>query len=524
MASQLNDPSSRSAARAGGRQGIDEPVEFRRYLDALRRGRWLILILALSGALAAYGLSTLAPNRYKSTATIVKRVPTGPTDTVNVDSITRELNTIVKLLVTTDVLDRAAKRIGGGATARSLSKDVESKVDPDANLISITATRDSPKGAARTANAVARTFVAVQAAVTRQQYALARRGLLDQLARIRSSDPGAAQQEQAIRQRLSDIGVSLAAAGTDLRVAQLAGVPEHRTSPRPLRNAVIALFLGLFIGVLITLGRDQLVPRVSDGRELGRLVDLPVLASVPYVRRRFRRQPALSPAEYESYQTLGASLRFSLPAEEGPHVIVVTSGLHAEGKTTVTARLGGALARAGHRTLIVSADLRWPTLHAVMGVDEQPGLTELIGEIGAARTAPKRSRLVESAIVSLERGQRRGDLDMLPSGRKPTDPASELGSDGFGLVTDQLRASNYTYILIDAPPLLGIADTRTLALHASSILFVARLDRVTLETVIDSRDVLDRLDAPAIGCVIIGARSEASPYYMGLRTPAVEDD
>ena len=82
---------------------------------------------------------------------------------------------------------------------------------------------------------------------------------------------------------------------------------------------------------------------------------------------------------------------------------------------------------------------------------------------------------------------------------------------------------DYRYVLVDAPPLLGIADTRALARCADSLLFVARLDRITLDTVIDARDVLDRLELPAIGCVPIGTRSEASPYYMGLRTPALED-
>ncbi len=82
---------------------------------------------------------------------------------------------------------------------------------------------------------------------------------------------------------------------------------------------------------------------------------------------------------------------------------------------------------------------------------------------------------------------------------------------------------DYRYIVVDAPPLLGIADTRALARLSTALLFVARLDRITLDTVIDARDVLDRLEIPTIGCVPIGTRAEASPYYMGLRTPALED-
>jgi succinoglycan biosynthesis transport protein ExoP len=474
------------------RQGIDEPVEVRRYIDALRRGRWLILTLALTAALVAFILSSLAPDRFTATSIIVKRVTSASSDTVDVDSLARELATIGQLLVTTDVLGRAADKVGDGETATSLSKTVKASVNPDANLISVsaTATKD-PKKAATIANAVA--------------------------------DPAAQQQQQAIRQRLSDLGVAQAAAGIDLSVAQRAGIPKQRTSPKPLRNSIIALFLGLFIGVLVALGRDLLVPRVSGARELSRLLDLPMLAAIPYVRRRLgRRRGILTGAEYESYQTLGASIRFSLPAEEGPHVLLITSGLHAEGKSTVTSRLGRALAQAGHPTLMISADLRWPTLHEIMGVSEEPGLTELLVEGGERPRGRALQRMLNAAIVPLEQG-RRGDLDVLPSGVKPNDPARLLAGDGLEVVLTAIKAMDYRYVLIDAPPLLGIADTRALARVCTSLLYVARLDRITLDTVIDARDVLDRLDINTVGCVPVGTRSEASPYYMGLRTPALED-
>jgi capsular exopolysaccharide synthesis family protein len=525
MEARLNDPATMPGRSTSGgrRQGSDEPVEVRRYVDAVRRGRWLILTLAVSAALVAFLLSSLAPDRFTSTAIIVKRVTSATTDTASDETLSRELATIGKLLVTTDVLSRAADKVGGGETATSLSRDVKATVNPDANLIDVTATaKEDPEKAAAIANAVADTFVQEQTDVARQQYAEARQGLLQQLRAINHNDPAASQQEAAIRQRLSDLGVAQAAAGIDLTVAQRAGVPKSRTSPKPKRNAVIALFLGLFIGVLIALARDQLVPRVSGARELSRLLDLPMLAAIPYVRRRLLRRNVLTGAEYESYQTLGASVRFSLPAEEGPHVVLITSGLHAEGKSTVTARLGRALAQAGHPTLLISADLRWPTLHEIMDVPEEPGLTELLVEATERPRGRALQRMLNAAIVPLEQG-RRGDLDVLPSGSKPSDPARLLAGDALDTVMDAIKGMDYRYVLIDAPPLLGIADTRALARTCTSLLFVARLDRITLDTVIDARDVLDRLELPAIGCVPIGTRSEASPYYMGLRTPALED-
>src|SRR6201999_2638210 len=103
--------------------------------------------------------------------------------------------------------------------------------------------------------------------------------------------------------------------------------------PRPLRNTALGIVLGLFIGILVAIGRDQLVPRVGGGRELSRLLEGPVLVSIPYVRKgRARRSRALTGIEYETYQTLATSIRFALTPSEGPHVILITSALHAEGK------------------------------------------------------------------------------------------------------------------------------------------------------------------------------------------------
>ena len=102
-------PASRPLRRSGG----EDSVEARRYLDALRRRIWLIVLLGLTAAATAVAISSWMPDRYKATASIVKQVTTGPYESVNVDALTRELSTIEQLLLTSDVLDRAAKHVEG---------------------------------------------------------------------------------------------------------------------------------------------------------------------------------------------------------------------------------------------------------------------------------------------------------------------------------------------------------------------------------------------------------------------------
>jgi Mrp family chromosome partitioning ATPase len=112
---------------------------------------------------------------------------------------------------------------------------------------------------------------------------------------------------------------------------------------------------------------------------------------------------------------------------------------------------------------------------------------------------------------------------VLPSGRKPDDPGELLATSSLDAVFAAIADLEYPYVLIDAPPLLGIADTQALARQANAVLYVARLDRITLDNVVDAQEVLDRLGRPQVGMVVIGTRSEVSPYYVSSRVPALDD-
>jgi Mrp family chromosome partitioning ATPase len=232
----------------------------------------------------------------------------------------------------------------------------------------------------------------------------------------------------------------------------------------------------------------------------------------------------LSGAEYEAYQSLGASVRFALPPADEPRLVLVTSALHAEGKSTVTAQLGRALAQAGHRTLILSADLRWPTQHELLQTPSEPGLGDLLlhFEDGARRTSV--NRLVREAIVPASQQPRRGSLDVLPAGKKLDDPGRLLAGAGMEAVFNALMELDYAYVLVDSAPLLGIVDTQALARRVQDIVFVARLDRLSLDAVFDVRDTLERFEVDSLGLVVVGGRGEASPYYLPAARPTAAVD
>jgi capsular exopolysaccharide synthesis family protein len=301
--------------------------------------------------------------------------------------------------------------------------------------------------------------------------------------------------------------VSAAGSGSELSLAEAAQPPSAAFSPRPIRNAVFALFAALFIAALVVLARAQLKPRVSGSRELSRLLELPVLAEVPYVRRPMGHRPqTLSSAEYEAYQTLQASLRRRLPATR-QRTVLVTSALHGEGKTEVTAALGLVLSQAMHRTWLVSADMRWPKLHELFDVDQTPGLSEVL--VGARNGG-------SSDIFQLSAARTgSGLLHVLASGRTPPDPAQLLASDALDGFFEEIKESEYDYVLLDGPPLLGLVDSQVLAQRVDGVLIVCRPDRHTPETALALRELLERLEVEPLGVVTVGTRASSHSYLPG---------
>ena len=516
-----------SGPSTGRREPVgEERVEVRRYLDALSRSRWTIVSVVglMTGIVVA--VSLLLPDSYRATTRLVLEQTTSPFGETDEQSTQRRLATTETLLTSQQVLDTAARRVPGAEDGDDIAGKVTSSVEDDANIINISGSDEDPDIAARIANAVAGAFLAEREEVERERLAQARQQLEDEIIALQGA-PNAAVQIGAIRERISELAVGEASAGADLTVAERAEPPSEPASPRPVRNGVLAFFGSLFLAILIVLGRDQLTPRVSGPRELGRLLDLPVLIGVPYVGGRRGRRRVLSGVELEAYQTLRSSIELTMSSDRRQHQILMTGALHAEGKTTATARLGRAMAQAGHRVLLVSADLRVPKLHAMFNLPLGVGLADILAVLDwDAQTFDDDllTRATHEVIGPVEGTPRRGELHVITSGTKAKDPGRLVAGPAMKTFLEHVRGIDYDYVLIDAPPLLGIADSQALARYVDDVLLVNRLDRLTLEHVDELRDVIDRLHLRPLGIVVIGARGEISPYYMQRRPGLFAED
>ncbi len=372
---------------------------------------------------------------------------------------------------------------------------------------------------------MADTFLSLQQEQAREKLLATQASLEEQIANLTEGEEAgeeesaARSQVEALQNRINHLEVQAATAGGELQMGQEATVPSSPASPDPPRNTVIAFIAAIFIGVLVALGRDQLSPGISDPREVGRLLRAPVLAMIPYVGKRASRKSATASAvEHEAYQSLSATIQALRPSAGKPRLLVITSAVHGEGKSTASSRIARALAQAGRKTLLVSGDLRWPELHNLFHAPREPGMTDLLGAINSGGNPQEAladmARRIELPTVG---GTKAAPLHLLTSGTPTTDAATLLASGATSEFFAMLRLSDYDYVLVDGPPALGVADIQPLMTESDDVIVVARLDRVNVADMVNLQEVFTRMIGELFGVVVVGATVDASPYYLGER-------
>ena len=499
------------------REAEDGRERLRRHVRALRRSAKLAVAIVATVTLGALLVSLLLPDSYRASARLVLQEEGTALDP---ETIERRLATGTELVTSRPVLRRAADRLPG-IRPEQLGERVSSEVSPEANLIEITGTAGSASQAAAIANTVAESFLAERTRLQREGLAR-QRAVLQQHIRLAPERPGtdaaAGEELHALEQRLDELAVSEATAGSDLRLVEPATTPDSPSSPRPLLATVLALFASLLVAILVALAREHLTPRAGGPRDVARILGVPVLAGVPELRRRPGGRPGTRvAAERGAFDSLRNAVELATPPGQ-QKVIVVTSATVGEGKTTVAHRLARSLVTAGQSAMLVSGDLRRPALQETFELPNGPGLSELLATAASGRRAVSRDALACSTRIvtpsdTLSSGWAR--LAVLPSGDPPDDPAPLLTSDLVSSLFDQIAGLDYEWVLVDAPPLLGTVDARVFAGAADALLLVSRLGVVTIDQLLAERDELDRLEVKPLGVVVVGSPVEAGVYDSG---------
>lgn len=287
----------------------------------------------------------------------------------------------------------------------------------------------------------------------------------------------------------------------DAEVVNPAVVPASPVRPTPARNGILALMVGLMLGVGLAFLREQLDDTVKNKDDLERATGgLSVLALVPLVGAwKDRAAPQVvslsqpsSPAA-EAYRSLRTSVQF-IGLEHPVQVLQLTSPNAAEGKTTTLANLGVALANSGQRVIVVCCDLRRPRIHEFFGLTNTIGFTSvLLGELPL------------SAALQPVPGQ--SGLSLVASGPPPPNPSELLATRRTGEVLLALK-SECDVVLVDSPPVLPVTDAIVLARTVDATILVGTAGRTTKKEYHRSVELLQQVDAPLIGSVLNGVDAE----------------
>lgn len=494
-------------------------------LRLLRRQRLLVLaaVIIAAGAGAAYSILKTAVyeasadlqfnDQSQDLAVLGLPVPL-PQDPA------RQAAAASEVITSKRVVDAVFEKLDGELSRDAILDSVETSVDSATNLVTIATTADNADLAARIANEFARqtrlTATATERTRLRQAARRAQRSL-------RRGDP-TAETEALTGQRVSVL-LSLASIAKPVEIVTAASPPGSPASPKPVRDTLLAMLLGLIFGLLAAFVRDSLDRRLTDAHEIQHQLHVPMvgyvdaeaLGGVGFTRNGM--QQGTDPG-IESFRILRSNVEF-LAGEGAIRTVAVSSPVAEEGKSTVAAGLATASALAGKRVLLIECDLRRPVLAERFKLAAQPGLTDWIAGNVKPADVVQATRIDQDRPAPQETAQQvgveTGILATIVAGSPTSRPAEQLASERFRTLLSQVRKV-YDLVVLDCAPLLPVGDALEILPYVDGTLICIRLDQTTREQAAAAKSTVDHLPQRPIGLVITGVRPGREGYYYGYYT------
>lgn len=264
-------------------------------------------------------------------------------------------------------------------------------------------------------------------------------------------------------QRIKEVGVAAGISDSNISVVDPARTPSGPYKPNLRRNLLIALLLGLAGGIGLAFLFEHLDDSVKSADQLEKLTGRAVLGVIPEVERpeneaavamMVQNQPTSALAE--AYRSMRTALSFST-ASGSPKVLHLTSSVPGEGKTTSSISLAVTYAQAGQNVLLIDADLRNPSLHRDLGLGNEIGLTNILAGDRKPSEAVRRSNMQRFWVLT--------------TGPIPPNPAELLGTSKMADLLET-AATKFDLVILDSPPVLGLADALILANMANATILV----------------------------------------------------
>lgn len=498
-------------------------LALRENLNALSRRRWIVLGTLFGCVLASMLVTLRMTPVYEGIARVEMR-PVAPSGEYGV--LERLLDpawarTQVELIASGVVLDRIAEQLGLVDT-EELAESLTVTMVPDSQIVDISVERPSPVQAAEWANAVAQSFLeyrrdqAIENAHEASQQVARRVQLVEEELATFGAGTDDAPSRSSLQAQLASLHAQLIQIPDVQAISQGGGnvitpaeAGDDPVRPNPTTNLLVAGLLGVMMGLTVAFVSEHLDDKLNSPDEIETKVSAPALGYVPLIKhwagnglRELADDKSLSAPAAESYQTLGINL---VAAGKGkpPRSVLITSASAATGKSTTSANLAAVMARAGHKVILVSGDLRKPSTHKFFGLPNSIGLVDVVHSFD-----PLDQALQADTIPNFR---------LLSAGGIRANPTDTLGSRRFGEVLEELKAIS-DLVLIDSTPILGLGDASVLAAKVDGVILVVNMNNARGRELTQAARQIDKAGGKLIGCVVNGldaSDSYANYYHYG---------
>ena len=301
-------------------------------------------------------------------------------------------------------------------------------------------------------------------------------------------------------QRYKEIGV----AGVEASNAQLIDapkVPDEPSSPNLPLNLALGLLAGIGLAGGFLFVREQIDRSLRDPADVKNVLGLPLLGVTPRMPNELIVEDLDDPKSEmaEAYLSIGTML--DLSTDHGfPRTAMLTSSSPSEGKTSSAYALANRLARSGRKAVLVDFDLRNPSVGGRLGIPNRAGVTTYLTG--------------NSTLAELIQAEVRPNLDVMTAGMMPPNPGELISSDRTASLIAEL-AGRYDHVVIDAPPILGIADAPMLASRVEGVVFIIEANRIGMRQLASALERLRNVKADILGAIVTKLDNRNSEYGYG---------
>ena len=429
-------------------------IDMQSILQALMKYSIAILICAILGGLVGWSLSkwVFSPV-YESSVMIfawdanqdINQVnSTSAMKSIELDLNTRLVNDYKEIITSRKVQDEVSNLKQQKFTNEARKNNLSTDIQRNTRMIKIVASSSNPEVAVFVANTTAEVFIRV----------------VKDIMNLKS-----------------------------IQIIDAAEFPKKPVKPNPLSNTIIGFILGLGLALLGASIKELLDWTIKIAEEVPERLGKNVIGTIPEARNgdnskksrqktrhgvairtpRFFSNEKNNHAIVEAFKILRTNIEFMIPGKSKSKIVMLTSALPGEGKSTIIANLASSMCESGKKVLILDCDLRKPFMHKFFSVGNSKGLVSII--VGSALSQDVIHRNVHDS-----------GLDLISCGPIPPNPTELMMTDKFKLLLEELSQS-YDYIFIDAPPTLNMADTAIIGHLADATIFIITAGKTRIEII-----------------------------------------